>query len=1016
MADQHDIDRGVGRSDGPRRPLKQGMVGGSMNYIPTVKSNKAGDLDKAGIKNQQTPHFHQVTPFMEWVPPVRAADAALTRFRPSRTIKAQKSWLQRSYPDAIIADTSTRSLVRKELLDSKPRHAPAAPANTACLLATGEIHDMRVFKQNIPNATCKAIAVAAGESGSSLRLICLVRQDWGWPEQGVEINLNVPHIRQEAEWHEDGYPISSIKFVCESTRYNPTRWLIVQKATSTTVLKPELGERLLGDTEPSRNQPSPHASRVFIEPLFTIRSSQTGGSSHSDVYYNPASDRRRVPQLAIIDYAGFWSVWDIEGNRRLKGQRLLPTMRMCGNILNGSISAFPYKTRADDQEPHRILGLSLDDDELHASMLLLCNSTAISLFDSQTTTLRPVTQLVIPKKRKDRILDIAPCPLNPSQAFILTTAKLLWVSATKDTDGNPHLEHIISCSHRIGEGSVALKLEVSHGTHVNDREACFVYIRPASSSDMTVFSFLNSAPGQPARYERTIIRLEAPLDFIGVGILPVFCRVEPNSKGVLSDTNARLFQLVILGKKLDVRGSLCVWSDKPNLDIPPPKLVSGRDRELDEERAKLARWREEIFSVPDELDERLLVRVEEEKIDYVVELFDDDKDEVPEHSKLKVPLRYISMAVKPVTSRTRGIEWPQDEVDTGIVADAIEQETRGGLMPRHSLLDLVGRGRTAEDLLLFASEWTRRKEQLVIPTEEQLVVSEGSHGPHLADPDGFVKTLKTTLPRPQSDNANALQRGRRHLLQHIAAETLLSNVGISALPQDWQLATTASQRSQRAISDAAFSSSLPFSSSSPLLSSQVGSQSQGRATQLSLLGSQSQSQSLAGEGTQNIPGIELRKFAPMNPEKLPEGRQSLFRSTWDPSGNAADGLWRIIGDDEEEEAALKRKRRIEAKRRRAERLKARLFSDPAEKDKPATASQAMPDILVSSQPRARSQTQAQSWVESSSQIPMPKSSQMPPMPRSSQVLPSQVRSQIVSGIHGGRATPKKAKAKKGGFR
>ncbi|KAK3943512.1 RNA polymerase I-specific transcription-initiation factor-domain-containing protein [Diplogelasinospora grovesii] len=1015
MAEEPDASRPVSRSRNRRRRLDD--IAGRFTYIPSQQNGTIGEVHRNRATGQ-TPNFQQVSPFSEWCPPASTATPQLSDLKPHALVRAQKNWLLKSLPDAFIGDAATESLLLEETTNLR---AGTQPANTTTmsLLAVGEISDVRDPAGIIGHAV---LATAAGESGHVLRLTSLTQQEWTWTGEDVRVHLNAPDRKVHGEWCQDSVPISLIKFATEARQHeHQPRWLIVQKATSTTVYEPEV--RNLPTT--SSRHPASTPGKIRANPLFTIRCDQTGGRSHSDVSFTLVSETN-TPQLAIINEYGYWSVWDIVGARTAGSRKLTPVLIKCGNILVGSVPALSCKAEASNATPHMIQWLSVgdalsrpgssaeqtSDSEgrrgsepalIPSRLLLLCNSQALYLFDVETGTSHPASDSVLPNKGDrvpDRILDMASSPFDPSQAFVLTNKRLYWVVGRKDSKGTT-LQVLISGPHRRDKDEdTALKLHVSPVTYINNQEACFVCILSPKDTSVTIFWFINPKPGVPVWCHRHVVRLEAPSNFTGIGILPVPRMVGADAAvgrlSALTRAQTRFFQLLTLGHELGVSCSLCVWSDETNLRISPPDSRTEEPQEHGERRT-LLRYLKDALVVPDGLDERVILGKSRQRKDAAST--PDEATVVTRRSPADFTLpvqricRAITLACHPESQPTLSQEDPL----FALIREGIERAMRDGSMPMQSLLDMVGHQRNVGELLRIAMEWADHAHEYIQEAEGRLLVTET--GPRLSGGSDLAKITErfSSVWHRAPGNSQKSQGVRERVLRRIGAEILLSTIGISVVPPGWQsLITPYSQPSQ---------DDLLLPSSQPFLSSQtaVGSSQTG-------LGTQSQDSDAEGEDPVSM---RLRRYATIDPvPRKRGGGQSVILSHWELGTNPDDySQYTANPEGNLDEAAIRRKKRREARRKKAEQLKANIWtSDAAPEPSSQVHSQphslpimpTMPTAIMSSQPRRpEHNTQSSSQVFSFSQ-------QQQPM------------SQIVPGVHGGRQPQgKKNKGKKGqagGFR
>ena len=885
-------------------------------------------------------------------------------------------------------------------------------AKNARLLAVGDISDMRDARQVNPH---RVLAVAAGESGEILRLISLDEERWGWEsEQDVTVTLYRPNDRLMGEWCEDSVPISLIKFFADHRRSDPTRWLIVQKASSTTVCEPEL--RILPAQKVGQRATSTPI-QLFANPLFSITHEQTGGSPHSDFSLNPATEGE-VPQIAIIDQSGCWTVWDITGPRSKRPKKLKPVLAMCGNMTTGSLPLLPSPKPTEDHEPHRILWLTLNrergplgdqdsfdhpDDGLPRSrILLMCNSTALYLYDVETRRLvsaaHLASSLISQPIGVPRIMDVAPSTLGPSQAFVLTNTTIFWIAAREGRRGKLSIELIASCPHRTDNGDPALKLEVSPAANAgaNGAKTCFVCIRSSKDTQLTFFWFTSAGEDTPTGYQTQTVRLDAPNNFIGLSVLPV-TRMGPATTA----RRIRFFQLLTLGYDLDVGCALCAWSRRSYIhqDVQPPDQYVGRLSESSKRkwRRKLLRLLGPAFVVPDEYDGQDDLFEED---DYEEELL-----RFEERSAREFDVTWFGR--HGVANICRTSEQPGGDIDLDVIKEAIGQETRAdGVMPRRSLLDLAGWEVLSERLYELASDWMLRQQELLDESDGKVIVQEPVPRLSNGNADLFLEYLRNMCSGLPISEEGDMLHNLISSLRLIASQVFLSEVGISVIPQEWADAEAAKaaealMMKQESLTET-FASSMNIRSSPPIMSSQTAMSSQ--------LGPESQEtstqRSVVAESGEEKVSMRLRRYAEMDPIPAEGVNITRLAVNWE-IGSDPDYVKYKIGEDPNiEDQASRRRRKIEAKRRRSEKLAAKVLSGTQTSGRDDTQSSFGGGFPATQPPQILSSQ----IIPKSSQI-VPKSSQIVP------VLPSQSMSQVVPGPFGGRPPQrKKAKPKKSGFR
>lgn len=247
----------------------------------------------------------------------------------------------------------------------------------------------------------------------------------------------------------------------------------------------------------------------------------------------------------------------------------------------------------------------------------------------------------------------------------------------------------------------------------------------------------------------------------------------------------------------------------------------------------------------------------------------------------------------------------------------------------------------------------------------------------------------------------------------MAAELFLSSIGISAVPQSWT-ATPAT--------NGLLPSSQPFPSSPTLISSQSGPGSPSKAASSGKVEDEEEQEK--GDSA----ALRLRRYATINASETIRGEPTLALSRWELGADPDDITWRPGQDLEAEDAINRRRKKIEARRRKAERLSQQIFGEDSIRHS-SQAGMGRP----SSQPIIMPSSQPQPWEFLSQQpvgsprvfvgSPLRKeyrrdslrlSQGLSQSQSQSQGTPSQARSQVLSGAFGGRLSPfKRSPLKKG---
>jgi RNA polymerase I-specific transcription initiation factor RRN6 len=211
----------------------------------------------------------------------------------------------------------------------------------------------------------------------------------------------------------------------------------------------------------------------------------------------------------------------------------------------------------------------------------------------------------------------------------------------------------------------------------------------------------------------------------------------------------------------------------------------------------------------------------------------------------------------------------------------------------------------------MAREWDAQQEALQRRAGEWLFVPEARRPLIDFGPDDLVERLRDLFVEAQPSQDSLSQQNREQVLQDMAAELFLSSIGVSAVPQSW--VTLESQPS----------SSLPFPSSPTLMSSQLSLASYHKLKGKDKAKANQEEPEEQGDAV----ALRLRKYATLNVSSTAHGEPSLALSRWDLGADPDDITWKPGQDLEAEEAINRRRRRIEARRRKAERLSQRILGE-----------------------------------------------------------------------------------------
>ncbi|RYP07887.1 hypothetical protein DL764_002253 [Monosporascus ibericus] len=544
--------------------------------------------------------------------------------------RRQKTWLLKSHPEARLGSGTVHDLLSES-------HAPTESDDDApwhpALFAIGELAD-KSGARGVSSTTFLALAV--GGANNILRLAMLDKEEWRWKEENVGLRLvNTSHY-QPALWDGGVGSIRRLKCVVNSKRYDPTRWLIVQWESESRVFQPEFRRTPSGPRLPGGEE----ASRIAVNPLFSLSRSQTGGHSHTDAAFNP-NTRSKPPQLGLIDEKGYWSIWDVTGFKVKASGKLRTNLRKCGHIENGVLKQLPHQG-AGRSDWHTLLWVGGSDDPLQGleeldlgedtalpqsqgafpplertSTLLLGSSKLLRLLDLNTNVFLPDISFVS-RTGLDRILDVQLCPQDSRYFFVLTTSRIFVVGifTTPGLQWDRPLKQwsilLSSPHHRDGSGP-RLKLGVVPGAKSKGQTTTLITIYSTGNSWLDIFhiNFAKHDRHFVSFYrEATALRTQhdglQDTSLQAMQLHPVVITAQPSQSlnetaRLYAEQQIRFYQLVILDAKLRVTSGLCVSSGRPVNQITAPNhRVEIRPKRL-RERRQLVRDLASRFIVPDNL-------------------------------------------------------------------------------------------------------------------------------------------------------------------------------------------------------------------------------------------------------------------------------------------------------------------------------------------------------------------------------------------------------------------------------
>ena len=573
----------------------------------------------------------------ELYPPTKISSSA-SSLKPAHQRQVHKQWLRDNHPEALPGLGSIDELLAEELTSAASQ---ASAASTRQLLAIGQITDVTSSTQR--TSTC-AIALAAGEAGEKLRIARVNQSQWAWKDP----EPNAPEATgSEADGHDgailelavidsdswqdegmltnDGLPFTQIKFATHIAANDSIRWLLAQKATSTSILNPEYHKVPTGDINIETidfHKPS----KIDPQHELTITHLQTGGRAHSDVAFNALS-LGSAAQIAIMDEAGYWTVWAIVGRTRVDNRQVKRAiLRKQGHVQDGLLSDVVFNSHYSSR-PHGglFVGMAEGNDFQtsfdptstfsRAPYLMVWSPEKFEVVAIEDGTL--LQPLQIPTRgaaRPNNILDAQVSPVTQTQVFILTTQSLLWMDVPRHgMSSKPAI--VLECPHLP-----AMKdLRMSLCRASDDDDTVLVFLYTSEGSHFAINWFRLSEDSELPIWHRQILPIG---DLAPSGLKPSklnlllfqhsrILAAEEESSSDLGEQYRRrgvsFFQGFLLSEELGLRYCVSTTKLHPGLAVVLPGQRLNADQ-----RHKSQSWRKQhrliskhilnAFVLPDGLD------------------------------------------------------------------------------------------------------------------------------------------------------------------------------------------------------------------------------------------------------------------------------------------------------------------------------------------------------------------------------------------------------------------------------
>ena len=281
---------------------------------------------------------------------------------------------------------------------------------TSDLLAFGYAADRDRSSAGRPR-TIPIAALPGGTAKDNVVLVCLNQEQLEWQEDAEGHRVSTTFRDSErTSWQAQRGPVKQLRF--SPKRPNRRLWLAVRFHSAIVLLQPAFSRNENFVSSKSSTKQAKHStgsSRIQTNEIVALPTTRTGGSSHSDVAFNPFTP----DQLAVLDLQGCWSIWKIEERRQKKklwGLRLL----WSGQIYKNQEHDFESMTTLKDGFGR--LRWVRDSDTLFAA-----SRTTLALFSMKGSIKQLNVPSLIAVENAEYILDAEEDPVDSSYVYVVTS-------------------------------------------------------------------------------------------------------------------------------------------------------------------------------------------------------------------------------------------------------------------------------------------------------------------------------------------------------------------------------------------------------------------------------------------------------------------------------------------------------------------------------------------------------------------------------------------------------------------
>ncbi|KAI0882540.1 uncharacterized protein GGS22DRAFT_169701 [Annulohypoxylon maeteangense] len=928
------------------RQITESTIGlaGRLSHLP-YGLTKAEDRGWQSTRNftQRTPVFKELGLHKIWRPTASASLQSPSSSASNwHTSRKQQKWLLKSNPEARLGN----EYIHDELVssNSSPQTRDSQPWSSS-LFAIGELTDTS-DPQVVTGAPL--VAIATGEANDVLRLAKPGIEEWQWHGEG-SVSLGFGDLTEQDESilvkDEFAGSIRRLKSVVDSKRYDPTRWIIVQRDTGTQVFQPEY--RLAATV--SAYDRGGKISRIAANPLFFLSKDQTGGSLHLDASFNPGV-RSKPPQLGLIDECGFWSIWDIAHTRIRSSRKPKVRISKCGHIEQGILGCPPLKGTGEPQW-HKMFWvgcpsgesqeLSLEEDAdnpetpgsfpqlVRSSTLLLCNTKLVRLFDLANNSALPDLSFIAERSR-DCILDVHPNPRDSQYFFVLTSSKLFVVracSAPGQDWGQDQKQWsiVLAVSHLRDGFDASLKLTVAPGATLPGQATSLIYISSNSNARIDLFcvTMMKSDPSRVAYHSETVVldafqRTPPETAPLAICVHPIPVALKPSKVPTqfarsFATQQIQFYQLAVLTRDMCLVSSLCVSTFSLSIDqINRPDYKVTRTQDQSRQRKRALKQISARFVVQNGV------------------IGDDNEGEyhstiTPCVSRWTVTRRHVGVFyefLRVFLNEARGYQEPpvgDEEFGYNPFDDvhiATQRAIEDGNMPATTIFQMIENLKLPNDMSLAASDWRLEIERLGRINSEVVLLALDQPHIQTIKPSSSLDDLHSALVIAMAganfddETHGWISEARSTVIRQIACDIYLSLFGLVHRPVGHQMDLNESQQT------------LAHDLDNMAIDSQQGSRAVSVARSQSEVSTTSSTESKPEISPEEDPAMTLLRSYTGTGRFVPTKSTALL-DKWQVGASLDDYVFDLNLDQEENPGMQRRAKKLareSRKRRRAETL------------------------------------------------------------------------------------------------